>query len=135
MTDCIFCKIIKGEIPCSKIYEDEKILSFLDIMPANKGHTLVIPKEHYETILDMPDDLLKEMFVLTKKISKAVMNGTKADGFNIGINTKEAAGQVVMHAHLHIIPRFKDDGLKPWPQGKYQEGEAEEIKEKIVNFL
>jgi len=135
MTDCIFCKIIKGEIPCSKIYEDDKILSFLSTMPTSKGHTLVIPKEHYEEVTDLPDDLLKELMIAAKKISKAVMDGTKADGFNIGINTKEAAGQVVMHAHLHIIPRFKDDGLKPWPTGEYEEGEAEEIIEKIVNFL
>lgn len=135
MTDCIFCKIIKGEIPCSRIYEDDKILSFLDIMPTNKGHTLVIPKEHYEGVTDLPDDLLKELMIAAKKISKAVIDGTKADGFNIGVNTKEAAGQVVMHAHLHIIPRFKGDGLKSWPTGKYEEGEADKIREDIVKFL
>ncbi len=135
MTDCIFCKIIKGEIPCSKIYENDKIMAFLDIMPVNKGHTLVVPKEHYETILDLPDDLLNELIVSTKKISKAVMKGVNADGFNIGVNTKEAAGQIIMHAHLHIIPRFSNDGLKSWPQSKYAEGEMDKVRESIVKFL
>ena len=135
MNECIFCRIIKREIPCSKVYEDDRFLCFLDIMPINKGHILVIPKEHYETVLDMPDNLLKDIFVLAKKISKAVMDGTGADGFNIGINSYEAAGQVVMHMHLHIIPRFKDDGLKSWANKQYSEGEEAEMAEKIKSKL
>ena len=135
MDDCIFCKIIAGEIPCSKIYEDENVLAFLDIGPVNKGHALVIPKEHHETITDLPDELLCELSVAVKKVSDAVMKGTGCDGVNVLMSNKKAAGQLVPHAHLHIIPRFEDDGLKHWPQGKYEDGEADKFKEKIASFL
>ena len=133
--DCIFCKIIKGEIPSSKVYEDSNVLAFLDIGPVNKGHTLVIPKEHYETLFDVPDDLLKEVIVVVKKVSKAVKKGVEADGISLGMSNYKAAGQVVPHAHFHIMPRFSDDGLKLWPQGKYEEGEMDSYKEKIEAFL
>ena len=133
MDNCIFCKIIKGEIPCSKVYEDGKVLAFLDIGPVSKGHTLVIPKEHHETMVDVPDDLLKEVIVVVKRLSKAVKESTNADGFNILMSNHEAAGQVVPHAHFHIIPRLSSDGLKHWPQGKYDEGEMDAVKEKIVS--
>ena len=133
--DCIFCKILKGEIPCSKIYENDKVLAFLDIMPVHKGHTLVIPKEHYETIIDIPEDLLKEVIVVLKKVSKAVKEGVNADGISIGQSNYKAGGQVVPHLHFHIMPRFENDGLKFWPQGKYEEGEMDSYKEKIVKFL
>lgn len=135
MDECIFCKIIKGEIPCTKIFEDDKILAFLDIAPTNKGHTLIIPKEHYENLLDIPDDLLAAVAKTAKKLGKAVQQGVNADGFNIGQNNGKAAGQIVMHFHLHIIPRFDNDGLIPWPQKSYEEGEAEKVAEKIVKFL
>ncbi len=135
MTDCIFCKIIAEEIPCFKIYENDKVLAFLDIMPVNKGHVLVIPKEHKETISDLSEDIFKEMMAITQKIAKAIIKGVNADGFNININNKEAAGQVIMHAHLHIVPRSKGDGLKLWPGGSYEEGEAEKVKQDIVKFL
>ncbi|MDP7324199.1 MAG: HIT family protein [Candidatus Woesearchaeota archaeon] len=135
MTDCIFCKIIKGELPCSKIYEDDKIFSFLDIGPVNKGHTLVIPKEHHEVLMDVPDDLLKELALAVKKISKAVMKGTGCDGLTVGISNYKAGGQVVPHAHFHIMPRLEDDGLKMWPQGKYDDGEMDNYKDKIINAL
>ncbi len=135
MQDCIFCKIIKGEIPSSKIYENDKVFCFLDIMPVNKGHTLVIPKKHYETILDIPEDLLKEVITVTKKVSKAVKQGTKADGISIGQSNFKAGGQVVPHLHFHIIPRYSGDGLKFWPQNKYEEGEMNSYKEKIAKFL
>ena len=135
MEDCIFCKIIKGEIPSSKLYENEKVFAFLDITPVNKGHSLVIPKEHYETLMDMPDDILKEVSVIVKKISSAVKKAVNADGISIGMSNYKAAGQVVPHAHIHIMPRFEDDGLKFWPQSKYEEGEIDEYKEKIIKFL
>lgn len=133
--DCIFCKIIKGEIPCSKIYEDEKTLVFLDIQPVHKGHCLIIPKEHSENILDTKDKYLHSMISTSKKIAKAMMEATHADGFNININTKKAAGQLVDHVHFHIIPRFKEDGLKLWPQSPYQEGKMQEIADKIKSLL
>lgn len=132
MKDCIFCKIAKGEIPCTKIYEDEKVLAFLDIAPVNKGHTLVIPKEHHETLIDVPDELLAEIMKTTKKVANAVMKATEVNGFNIMQNNYKIAGQLVPHYHLHIIPRLEDDGLKLWPQDKkYEEGEAEEMAKKI----
>jgi len=133
--DCIFCKIIKGEIPCSKIYENEKVLAFLDIGPVNKGHTLVIPKQHHETLMDIPDDTLKQITIIVKKVCKAVKQGVNADGISLGMSNYKAAGQVVPHAHFHIMPRFENDGLKLWPQGKYEENEMNFYKEKIESFL
>ena len=133
--DCLFCKISKGEITCVKIFEDENVLAFLDIGPVNKGHTLVVPKKHYESFLDADDETLCRLVVSAKKIAEAVVKGTKADGFNLIVNNKKAAGQLVDHVHFHIIPRFRDDGYKHWPQGKYSEGEDKEIVEKIKKFL
>jgi len=133
MTDCIFCKIIKGEMPCYKVYEDEDFLVFLDIMPVNKGHTLVISKQHYETIIDTPDELLEKMINIMKKVTKALKQD--CDGVNIAQNNFKASGQLVPHIHFHIIPRFESDGLKSWPQGKYDENEIEQFRLKIENLL
>ncbi|MBW2977881.1 HIT family protein [Candidatus Woesearchaeota archaeon] len=135
MDDCIFCKIINGEIPASKVYEDEKVLAFLDIAPVNKGHTLVIPKKHHETLLDMPDNLLADVMKATKKVAKAVIKAARTDGFNIMQSNKQTAGQVVPHFHLHIIPRLEKDGLKHWPGKKYEEGEMEKIAADIKSLL
>lgn len=135
MDDCIFCKIIKGEIPCTKVYEDDDLLAFLDIAPVNRGHTLIIPKEHHQDLLDMPEELVKKVAVLAKKIGKAAKETTNADGFNIGQNNGAAAGQAVFHFHLHVIPRFNDDGLPNWPRSEYKEGEAVEIAQKISQNL
>jgi len=134
--ECVFCKIVKGDIPSAKLYEDENILAFLDIMPANKGHALVIPKKHYEVLVDIPIDELEKLMDELKKITEAVIEATKAEGFNILMNNKKVAGQLVPHAHFHIVPRFSDDGLEfKWPSKKYEEGEIEEYKEKIISFL
>ncbi|MBR9691863.1 HIT family protein [Candidatus Woesearchaeota archaeon] len=135
MQDCIFCKIIKGEIPCAKVYEDENVFAFLDIAPVSKGHTLVIPKEHGENLLDISDKALADTAKAAKKIAKAIVKATKADGFNFSQNNGTAAGQGVMHFHFHIIPRFKEDRLKPWPHGKYEQGEDKDIAEKISSLL
>lgn len=132
MADCVFCKIIKGEIPSAKLYEDNIILAFLDIMPANKGHTLVIPKKHYETLLDIPANELEKVSAELHKITKAVVKATNAEGFNVFMNNKKVAGQIVPHAHFHIVPRFSNDGLEfKWPSKKYNDGEINELKEKI----
>ena len=133
--ECIFCKIIKGEIPCTKVYEDDNVFAFLDIGPVNKGHTLVMPKEHYETILDMPDELLCSVTKAVKKLSKAVKEGTGCGGLCILQNNFKISGQLVPHYHVHIIPRLETDELKHWPQGKYAEGEADEIAEKIKKVI
>jgi histidine triad (HIT) family protein len=131
MADCIFCKIVKKEIPSSTVYENKKVLAFLDIYPVNKGHVLIIPKKHYDTLTDIPDELLADVIKATKKIAKSVMKAMRADGFNVGMNNYKAAGQLVPHAHFHIIPRFSNDGLKLWAQGSYQEGEMKPIAESI----
>ena len=135
MADCIFCKIIKNEVSADKVYEDEGTLAFLDISPVNKGHVLVIPKQHFETLLDMPDLALEQTIKTVKKTAKAVISALNADGFNIGMNNYGAAGQLVMHVHFHVIPRFSKDGLKHWPGKKYKDNESKEIAKKINSEL
>lgn len=135
MDDCLFCKIIKGEIPSSKLYETENVLAFLDIAPVHKGHALVVPKKHFVNILDVDEHEFSEVAKAVKKVALAVKKATNADGLTITSNNEKAAGQVVMHYHTHIIPRFKDDGLELWPQGKYEENEMDEYKKKIEAFL
>ncbi len=135
MDDCLFCKIIEGKISCVKIYEDNKFLAFLDIAPVNKGHTLILPKKHFETFLDMNEKELTKIMLFTQKIAKSIVNGTKADGFNIMLNNKRAAGQVIDHVHFHIIPRFENDGFKHWSHSSYKPGEDSKIANEIKRFL
>jgi histidine triad (HIT) family protein len=133
--DCIFCKIVGGKIPSSKVYEDKVVYAFLDINPVKKGHTLVIPKEHYETYLDIPESTLKDFAVVLKRVAIAVKLATSAEGVNITMNNYKAAGQVVPHAHFHIIPRHMHDGLHSWPSGKYDGKEIEDFRSKILGHL
>jgi len=112
MDNCIFCKIVAGEIPSKKVYEDDNFIGFLDINQAVDGKTLVIPKKHYKTLLDMPSSLGNEMLEAVKKVALKLIDEGKAEGFNVLMNNFEVAGQVVPHAHIHILPRKKDDGLK-----------------------
>ena len=133
---CIFCKIVKGDIPCSKIFEDDYVLSFLDIAPANKGHALIVTKNHYETLLDIPDEDLNDLMLKAKKLARAMSSALGIDGFNILMNNKKVAGQLVPHTHVHIIPRFKGDGINlNWRANKYKDKEIDEFKEKIKSFL
>ncbi len=133
---CIFCKIVKGDIPCSKIFEDDYVLSFLDIAPANKGHALIVTKNHYETLLDIPDEDLNDIMLKAKKIARAMSSALGVDGFNILMNNKKVAGQLVPHAHVHIIPRFKGDGINlNWRPSKYKDKEIDGFTEKIKSFL
>lgn len=134
-SDCIFCKIAKGDVSSSKVYEDENTLAFLDIAPVNKGHTLVIPKRHSETLLHMDERDAMNCMKTVQHVCDAVKKATKADGINITMSNFKAAGQVVPHAHIHIIPRFSDDGLKLWPGGKYEEGEMDKIRNDILDEL
>lgn len=136
MPDCIFCKIIIGEIPAAKIYEDEYASAFLDANPNNHGHTLVVPKTHAKNILDVSEDTLARMMPAVKKVSKAVFEGMGAAGLNITMNNERAAGQVIFHLHIHIIPRFEGDGLKVWTRKTpYKSGEMEQVAEKIKKAL
>lgn len=116
MTDCLFCKIIRGEIPCQKVYEDENTFAFLDIGPVNLGHTLVVPKTHYQDWLAMPEGEAVRLFATVHRVATAAIKAVAAGGFNLGMNTGAVAGQLVMHAHAHIMPRFEGDGLKHWPK-------------------
>ena len=131
--DCIFCKIVKGEIPCDKIYEDRDVLAFLDIAPVNVGHSLIIPKEHFINIYETPEEILDKMIRAAKVISRAIKSETNADGINVTMNNDPAAGQIVFHSHMHVIPRLKEDGFGVWHGRRpYKEGEAEEIAKRII---
>lgn len=110
--DCIFCKIVRGEIPAEKIYEDDNFIAFLDIKPKAEGHTIIISKNHFRNLLDMPSTLGNEMLEAIKKVSLDLIKQKKATGFNLIVNNEPSAGQVIFHTHCHIIPRKKDDGLK-----------------------
>lgn len=133
MPDCIFCKIIKGEIPSTKVYEDKNTLAFLDINPITPGHILVAPKEHTETVEEISEKSLTETIKVTKKLISILDQFN--EGTNIGLNNKTAAGQLVPHVHFHLIPRNKGDGLKHWPSKKYDKGQAEAIADKIKRLL
>lgn len=130
MTDCIFCKIVNGEVPAKKIYEDEKTIAFLSIEPLTFGHTLVIPKEHYEDIFDMPEELLKEVFVSVKKVSEILKEKLKCDGINVMNSNGKVAQQDVFHYHVHVVPRYAGSNFKL----KYENsspGNIDEVFQKI----
>ncbi len=128
--DTIFSKIIRGEIPCTKIYEDEESLAFLDINPVTKGHTLLIPKEPYVWMQDVPDELLASLFVKTKKLMTAIKSGLMCDYVQISV-----VGKDVPHFHIHLIPRYFDDGLPGFPTLSYEENEINTTAEQIKNTL
>lgn len=129
--DCIFCKIIAGDIPSNKVYEDERAVAFLDASPVHPGHTLVVPKKHCADFVSADAACLQSALFTAQKVASAVLSATQADGCNITTNNGRAAGQVIFHLHWHVIPRFSGDGLMHWRQWKYAEGEAESIAEKI----
>ncbi|MDD5177950.1 MAG: HIT family protein [Candidatus Nanoarchaeia archaeon] len=135
MTDCIFCKIIKNEIPSNKIYENKTTLAFLDINPVNKGHTIVIPKQHFETIEGTPEDVLCEIIKTTKKLIPAINQAVNPIGVNLGLNNKSGAGQIVPHIHLHIMPRFNNDGHSLFGGKKASSEELKLLSDKIKNLL
>lgn len=133
---CMFCKIVNNTIPAHKIYEDEYTIAFLDIMPTHPGHTLVIPKDHFENIYTTPTELYCRIQMTVQKLSLAVRNGVNADGINIISNNEPAAGQVIFHSHVHIIPRHNNDGLTHWPHTTYKtEEEIHVIRKKIIKEL
>lgn len=112
MSDCIFCKIVAGEIPASKVYENDQVLAFLDITQVTKGHTLVIPKKHFRNVLDMDAEVAGQVFAAVPAIARQLKEKLGASGLNIVNNNEEAAGQTVFHTHIHLLPRFdQNDGL------------------------
>lgn len=123
--DCLFCKIAAREIPAEIVHEDDQTIAFLDIHPINKGHTLVIPKTHATNIYEIDDAIFFEVMRTAKRLARVVKSATNAEGINIGMNNDPAAGQAVMHAHVHVIPRFSDDGHAHWHGEPYAEDEIE----------
>ncbi len=130
--DCIFCKIVKGEIPSRKVYESESSLAFLDINPVARGHTVVIPKKHYQNMLDISEGALKPFFSDLKKVSAKLKEKLDADGFNLLQNNFRAAGQLVDHFHFHVIPRRKNDKAFKFPEKiEASDEELDAIQEKL----
>lgn len=118
-----------------KVYEDAEITAFLDLHPVNHGHTLVVPKAHYNNILDTPAEVLGKLMVAVQKIAPAVLKAMNADSFNLGVNNGTSAGQVIWHTHFHVMPRYANDGYKLWGFKNYAPGEMEEIGKKISAAL
>ena len=130
--DCLFCKMVAGQIPVTKIYEDEDVLAFLDIGPISDGHTLVIPKQHFEKLHECPSELLCRISSQMGKIAGAVTDAMNSDDYNVLCNNGRAAGQLIEHLHFHIITRKTGDGLfGRWPAYQYEKGKIEIIAEKI----
>ena len=133
-TDCIFCKIAAGEIPSKTIYEDERFRVILDISPASKGHALIIPKDHYANIYELPEEMAASAMVLAKKLAAHMTEILQCDGFNIIQNNGEPAGQTVFHFHMHLIPRYKGDGNQDkicWNHLELSQEELEDICQKL----
>lgn len=134
--DCIFCKIANGEIPSSTIYEDDLFRVILDLSPATKGHALILPKKHMANIFEMDEETAKKVFVLASRIAKAMKEALNCDGLNIVQNNGEIAGQTVFHFHMHIIPRYNDDGQQiNWVPKTSEAAERDMIAEQIKNVL
>lgn len=130
--NCVFCKILNGEIPSAKLYEDDDFMIMLDIGPATFGHALMIPKEHYANLFEMPDELLAKSVRLAKRWGKKLVEALGADGLNLVQNNGTAAGQTVFHYHLHLIPRYDGDGAgELWTPGTLSEERREEILRKM----
>jgi histidine triad (HIT) family protein len=130
---CIFCKIVEKKLPAYRIYEDDISLAFLDIAPVNPGHTLVIPKNHYANLEEIPEEELKELIATVKIVGLMLKDNLGIPGYNLIVNNDPVAGQEIAHLHFHLVPRREGDSLALWPQGKYSEGEAEEVSKKILN--
>ena len=130
--NCIFCKIANGEIPSATLYEDEDFRVILDLGPATKGHALILPKNHFANLFEIPEDMDAKAFILAKKIAKKIKDVFGCDGVNIVQNNGVAAGQTVFHFHIHLIPRNNEDHVGvTWTPGKLTEEDKNEILEKI----
>ena len=131
--DCIFCKIASGQIPSKTIYEDEIFRVILDLGPATKGHALILPKDHADNLFELPDDTAEKVLVLAKKLATQMKEKLDCDGLNLVQNNGEEAGQTVKHFHMHMIPRYKNDGQKiAWKPGEPTQDELENIQNQII---
>lgn len=131
--NCIFCKIIGGEIPSHTLYEDEQFKVILDVNPATRGHALILPKEHYANLYELPEDTASDAMKLAKNMMKKMTEKLHCDGFNIIQNNGEVAGQTVFHFHMHLIPRYKNDGeILKYIAGEPSQEELKRIKETLT---
>lgn len=132
MENCIFCKIAAGEIPSATLYEDQDFRVILDLGPASKGHALILPKEHFANLYEIPEDLAGKAMKLAKKMVTAMTEALGCDGFNVLQNNGEVAGQTVFHFHMHLIPRYEGDSVgELWTPGSLTEEDREEIINKL----
>ncbi|GMT50017.1 MAG: histidine triad protein [bacterium] len=136
MSDCIFCKILAGKIPSHKLYEDDKTCVFLDAFPGTKGHTLIIPKKHYEDLFDIPDDQMTHLVQVSKRVAKALKEVLNFDGINFFQNTGRAAGQTVFHIHFHLFPRWSgDNALGGWSAATPDKDYFDGLKNQLIKML
>lgn len=132
-TNCIFCKIANGEIPSKTLYEDDEFRVILDLGPATKGHALILPKDHFPNLYELPDEKAASVMKLAKKMAVQMTEKLQCDGFNLVQNNGETAGQTVFHFHMHLIPSYRDDEQKiGWKPGEPTQEELEEIKKQIT---
>ena len=132
--DCIFCKLANGVFPTNKVYEDEDFRVILDNSPAAKGHSLIIPKQHFENIYSTDDAYLAKLLPVAKKVANALKKTFNCDGVNIVQNNEPAAGQTVFHLHVHVIPRYNDDKVGiTWPQHEVDQDEQKKLADEIAN--
>jgi histidine triad (HIT) family protein len=135
-SECVFCRIVRGDIPCFKVYEDQSVLAFLDIGPVSDGHTLVIPKQHFARLHQCPAELCAELTSCAARIAEAAVDAVDAEGYNVLCNNGRASGQLVEHLHLHVIPRHSGDNVfSRWPSYEYKPGFADKIAAKIRKKL
>lgn len=136
MENCIFCKIINGDIPSTVIYEDENVKVILDIAPAAKGHAILVLKEHAANIFELDAELAGKVFAVVPKVATAIKETLGCDGMNILQNNGVAAGQTVFHLHIHFIPRWEEDTIRiKWETGSYEDGEAPALAESIAKNI
>jgi histidine triad (HIT) family protein len=135
-SSCLFCKIIREEIPAAKVLETDEAVAFLDIQPVILGHVLLVPKEHHADLTELPESLAAKTAALLPRLCRAIRAATGADGFNVIVNNGRAAGQTIDHGHWHIIPRFHDDPIDwPWPNSEYVGDELGQMRFRIEREL
>ena len=133
--ECIFCKIVKNEIPNQRVYEDRQVMAFLDISPTTKGHVLVVPKLHAANLEEIDDLSLGYVAAVARKLAMAMKKAFGAKGYNLVVNNGSEAGQLIGHFHFHIIPRYNKTELPAWPHAAYKAGEAQSLCRKLKTAL
>ena len=136
MSDCIFCKIANGEIPSATVYEDNDFRAIMDIAPASRGHIIILPKQHAANVFELSEELASKIYVVAQKIAKVVKEEVECEGINILQNNGEVAGQTVFHLHMHVIPRYTNDGIQiKWKQQEVDQEKIKELATKLATKL